>query len=186
MSEYRRVRIPGGCYFFTLALYDRQAAVLTDDAVRAALHAAVVETRRAYPFRIDAWVLMPDHLHCIWTLPEGDSGYSMRWSMIKRLTSQAVQIERLKPASASRQRRRESNLWQRRFWEHAIRDDADYARHFDYVHWNPVKHGLAGAALDWPWSTFRRWVERDVYPAEWGRAEIADDDGDYGEPPWYR
>ncbi len=186
MSEYRRVRIPGGCYFFTLALYDRRAAVLTDERVRAALRAATIETRRDYPFCIDAWVLMPDHLHCIWTLPECDCDYGRRWSMMKRLTSQAVDLPDLRPPSDSRLRRRESNLWQRRFWEHAIADDDDYARHFDYVHWNPVRHGLVGAARDWPWSTFHRWVGLGVYADDWGRAEIGDDACDYGEPPWCR
>ena len=115
MSDYRRPRVPGGCYFFTLALYDRQSAVLTDPPVRAALRAAIVKTRLTRPWSIDAWVLLPDHLHCIWTLPAGDVDYSARWSAIKRLTSQAVLLPDARPASASRLRRLESNLWQRRF-----------------------------------------------------------------------
>ncbi|MFZ0790327.1 MAG: transposase [Chromatiaceae bacterium] len=184
MSDYRRPRIPGGCYFFTLALYDRQSAVLTDPPVRAALRAAIVKTRLTRPWSIDAWVLLPDHLHCIWTLPAGDVDYSARWSVIKRLTSQAVHPPQARTASASRLKRRESNLWQRRFWEHCIRDEDDFARHLDYVHWNPVKHGLVSRAVDWPWSSLNRWIGLGVYPSDWGLAEGQEAGSDHGEPAW--
>jgi putative transposase len=184
MSNYRRLRISGGSYFFTLSLYDRRSAVLTDAPVLAALRAAIVQTRGTRPWTIDAWVLLPDHLHCIWTLPPGDTDYSARWSAIKRLTSQAVRLPQAQPASASRLRRRESNLWQRRFWEHCIRDEEDFARHLDYVHWNPVKHGLVARAADWPWSSLHRWIGLGVYPADWGLAEDQEAGSDHGEPRW--
>ncbi|AUB81559.1 REP-associated tyrosine transposase [Candidatus Thiodictyon syntrophicum] len=186
MSDYHRIRMPGGSYFFTLSLYDRRAAVLTDEQVRAALREAVLTVRRERPFHVDAWVLMPDHLHCIWTLPEGDADYSVRWSQIKRLVTQSAPIPGLRPRSESRMRRREGNLWQRRFWEHLIRDDQDFERHFDYVHWNPVKHGYTVAARDWPWSTFSRSVGAGLYPEHWGELAPEFGDGDFGEPPWFR
>lgn len=184
MSDYRRLRIPGGSYFFTLALYDRRSAVLTDAPVRAALRTAVVQARGTRPWTIDAWVLLPDHLHCLWTLPPGDTDYSARWSTIKRLTSQAVEPPQTRPASASRLKRRESTLWQRRFWEHGIRDEEDFARHLDYVHWNPVKHGLVPRAADWPWSSLHRWIRLGVYPPDWGLAEDQEAASDHGEPTW--
>ena len=159
MSDYRRLRIPGGSYFFTLALYDRRSAVLTDAPVRAALRKAIMETRRTRPWSIDAWVLLPDHLHCIWTLPAGDADYSTRWSAIKRLASNGAGLPR---AGQTDERRRESGLWQRRFWERAIRDDDDLARHIDYIYWNPVKHGVVPCVADWPYSTFGRYVERGL------------------------
>lgn len=137
--------------------------------VRDALREAIRQTRLTAPFDIDAWVLLPDHLHCIWTLPQGDANFSMRWSMIKRYVSrQCGDAFGVKEISSSRARRHESGLWQRRFWEHQIRDDGDFARHVDYIHWNPVKHGLAARAADWPYSTFHRFVRDGAYPSDWG------------------
>ncbi len=185
MSDYRRLRVPGGCYFFTVALLDRRAAALEQEAVRTALRQAITETRRAWPFTIDAWVLLPDHLHCIWTLPDGDAGYGRRWSRIKRLTSQVLDSPQWQPSSPSRIKRRESGLWQRRFWEHVIRDEQDFARHFDSVHWNPVKHGLVRRAADWPWSSFHRWVQAGVYPTNWGLSDDMEHEAAHGEPCWH-
>lgn len=158
MPNYRRANIAGGTYFFTVNTL-RRLPILTEPPVREALREAIRQTRMTAPFDIDAWVLLPDHLHCIWTLPQGDADFSMRWSKIKRYVSQQCgKTFVIDNVCASRTKRHESGLWQRRFWEHQIRDDADFARHADYIHWNPVRHGLVNRAVDWPYSTFHRFV----------------------------
>lgn len=164
MSNYRRAR-DARLYFFTLVTEQRRP-LLTQSELRSALRQAIEQVRQRYPFSIHGWVLMPDHLHCLWELPDGDDDYGRRWSLIKRLTSQQAQIPRT--VSLSRRLRRECGLWQRRFWEHRIGDQEDYQRHLDYLHWNPVKHGLARRVVDWPWSSFHRLVRQGVYPADWG------------------
>jgi putative transposase len=150
MPNYVRARVPGATYFFTVVSRDRRP-VLTRPDVRAALRDAIQATRVRWPFAVDAWVLLPDHLHCLWTLPEADSDFSRRWSTIKRLTTQRLG----------------GSVWQARFWEHVIRDEADLERHFDYIHWNPVKHANVRAAAQWPYSTFHRFVRRGIYPPDW-------------------
>lgn len=168
MSRYRRAKIEGGTYFFTLNTLRRQT-VLTSPIVRTALREAINLTRKQHPFTIDAWILLPDHLHCIWTLPQGDTDFGTRWSLIKRHVTQSTRHDvGSSPISKSRASRREGNLWQRRFWEHAIRDEEDFARHVDYIHWNPVKHGLTQSVSEWPYSTFHRYVKEGVYAADWG------------------
>ena len=177
MSNYRRARDAGACYFFTQVTHQRQP-VLTQPRLREALRLAIERVRQGHPFSIHGWVLLPDHLHCLWQLPEGDSDYSRRWSMIKRLTSQAMP-ELSGSISLSRNLRRESGLWQRRFWEHRIRDEQDYRQHLDYLHWNPVRHALVERVADWPWSSYHRLVREGVYPADWGGcAEVP---GAFGE-----
>ncbi len=182
MSRYRRSNTAGATFFFTVVMYRRQR-ILTDDAVRRALHDAIVRVRDRYPFTVDAWVLLPDHLHCLWTLPPGDADFGVRWSWIKRLVTRAVAADyvALGERNASRLARRESTIWQRRFWEHQIRDDADFAAHMDYIHFNPVKHGLAGRVADWPYSTFHRLVREGVYPEDWGGADAAASQCGFGE-----
>ena len=175
MPDYRRHRVAGGTYFFTLALLDRRSELLVREI--AALRAAVVRAQRLHPFRIDAWVVLPEHMHAVWTLPAGDAGYSARWGLIKRWFSAALPPG--EERSASRAAKGERGIWQRRFWEHTVRDAEDFARHVDYVHFNPVKHGLAGRAGEWPHSTFRRAVARGDYPADWGRQD--EDVGGFGE-----
>jgi len=177
MSDYRRARDAGACYFFTLVTHQRQP-LLTQPRLREALRLAIVQVRQRYPFAIRGWVLLPDHLHCLWQMPEGDADFGRRWSMIKRLTSQAFPSDGA--VSLSRSLRRESGLWQRRFWEHHIRDDEDCRRHLDYLHWNPVRHGLVERVADWPWSSYHRLVREGVYPADWGGAGD-DDRGAFGE-----
>lgn len=179
MSNYRRSNIAGGTYFFTVNSF-RRRPILATESLRNALRLAIQKTRLTHPFEIDAWVLLPDHLHCIWTLPQGDANFSVRWSMIKRLVSQACADEfGVDNLSASRTQRKESGIWQRRFWEHQIRDDNDFARHVDYIHFNPVKHGLVARAMDWPHSTFHRYVAQEILPQDWGiGTDIA---GDFGE-----
>jgi putative transposase len=174
MPEYRRHRVPGGTYFFTLALANRRSDLLVREI--ASLRAAVVRTRLLYPFQVDAWVVLPEHMHAVWTLPDGDAGYSLRWTLIKRWFSAAIAAGETR--SVSRAAKGERGIWQRRFWEHWVRDPNDFARHVDYVHFNPVKHGLVARAVDWPYSSFRQAVRRGHYPADWAQA---DDVGRFGE-----
>ena len=166
MRTYLRDRTPGGCYFFTVNLADRQRHTLVEhiDALRDAFRRTLAE----HPVRVEAIVVLPDHLHCLWQLPTGDAAYPSRWRSIKARF--AEQVEDDVPPTASRQRKGERGVWQRRYWEHRIRDDADYARHVDYIHYNPVKHGHVAMARDWPYSSFRRWVVRGVYSEDWGGA----------------
>lgn len=173
MSRYRRANTAGGTYFFTVVAYRRQP-VLCDAAIRAALCEAVLSVRRTKPFSVDAWVLLPDHLHCVWTLPDGDADFSGRWSLIKSRVSRAVglQYRRAEWMNASKLKHREATIWQRRFWEHCILDGNDFRRHVDYLHFNPVKHGLVSRVADWPYSTFHRFAAKGIYPPDWaGRAE---------------
>ena len=169
MPEYRRIKIKGGTYFFTVVTYNRQP-VLTREEVRQALREGIDTVRQSLPFVIEAWVLLPDHLHTIWTLPEGDAKYQTRWALIKSLVSRrCVQNrEHWNEESESRKKRHESGIWQRRFWEHCIRNDKDFQRHMDYLHYNPVKHGYVRRVADWPYSSFHRLVAQDVYPRDWG------------------
>ncbi len=164
MRTYQRLRIEGGCYFFTVNLAERHGNDLLvrhiDD-----LREALRTTMRDHPFSIDAMVVLPDHLHCIWQLPSGDDDYSKRWRLIKARFSR--RINRGEQISASRERKGERGIWQRRYWEHAIRDEQDYQRHVDYIHYNPVKHGHVRAPHEWPHSSFARWVERGMYPENW-------------------
>ena len=155
MPEYRRVRVPGGTYFFTVVTYDRRP-ILCQDACRLALRAAIQETRVRFPFESPAWVLLPDHLHCIWKLPEGDADFPTRWRLIKARFSRLVAdgLSQSAPANPSRQRHAERTVWQRRYWEHAIRNEEDLRRHIDYIHFNPVKHGLAAEPGEWLYSTY--------------------------------
>jgi len=164
MTNYRRQRIKGGCYFFTVNLADRRQTLLTDRI--AVLREAFRQIQTAHPFTIEAIVIFPDHLHTIWTIPEGDDDFSLRWRQIKAAFSRAVAKGEV--LSPSRKAKAERGIWQRRFWEHAIRDDADYAAHVDYLHYNPVKHGHVGRVGDWPYSSFSRFVGQGVYPADWG------------------
>jgi putative transposase len=168
MSQYRRAHVAGACYFFTVVAYRREP-ILCDDAIRHALREAVLSVREQRPFSIDAWVLLPDHLHCIWTLPAGDADYSARWNIIKRKVSIACanSYKHKGLLTRSRRRRRESTIWQRRFWEHQIRDEMDFTRHVDYIHYNPVKHGLCARVSGWRYSTFHRYVAAGVYPEDW-------------------
>ena len=168
MTRYRRART-GPTYFFTLVAYARQP-ILCDAPVRSALRRALQDVRITRPFEIDAWVLMPDHLHCIWTLPDGDVDYSTRWALIKNSVSRFAEVARAlnSAVSASRVKHRDSAIWQRRFYEHEIRDERDFERHMDYVHFNPVRHGHAASVIAWPFSTFHRYVREGVYPPDWG------------------
>jgi putative transposase len=136
------------------------------------LHAAIATIRAKWPFDLTGIVLLPDHLHTIWTLPPGDVAFSRRWWRIKgEFTALFLKGGGSEgKCSASRRKRKERGVWQRRFWEHAIRDENDFERHMDYLHYNPVKHGLVGRPCDWPYSSFHRWVQMGIYPPDWGCA----------------
>ncbi len=176
MPSYRRYRVPGGCYFFTVNLLQRNQSLLTDHID--SLRESVRQARQRKPFFIDAWVVLPEHLHCIWTLPSGNDDFSGRWRDIKKAFSKS--LPRVERRSAARVRRNERGIWQRRFWEHTIRDDRDYALHMDYIHYNPVKHGWVRRVADWPYSTFHRLVGKGLYPADWGGNGVSEIEA--GEP----
>jgi putative transposase len=141
------------------------------------LRLAVTATRRNRPFTIDAFVVLPDHLHAVWTLPPGDADFSTRWRLIKSAFARALpKAERL---SAVRIERNERGIWQRRFWEHLIRDEGDYARHVEYCYINPVRHRLVNRVSNWPHSSFHRDVRAGIFPEDWA-GDIAQD-GRFGE-----
>ncbi|MHB8086926.1 MAG: REP-associated tyrosine transposase [Anaerolineaceae bacterium] len=168
MPEYRRKRIEGGTYFFTVVTYQRRP-ILTSVPARRILHNAWVDTKRRFPFENLAVCLLPDHLHCIWKLPEGDTNYSIRWKEIKRLFTKSYLME-VGPGGErdeSRVKRNEAAIWQRRFWEHTIEDEVDLEVHFDYIHYNPIKHGLVESISDWQWSSFHRYVNEGYYDNDW-------------------
>lgn len=168
MPNYRRARTLGGTFFFTIVTYRRQQIFVGDDVINE-LRNVVKEVKQKHPFQIDAWVLLPDHMHCIWTLPEGDDAYSKRIGMIKAKFTSRVKhkFERSEFITESKIRYRESTIWQRRFWEHEIRGEKDFEHHIDYIHYNPVKHGIVKNVFDWPYSTFHRYVEKGVYSPNW-------------------
>lgn len=167
MPRYIRAFVPGGTFFFTVALLERRRRLLTSHIE--ALREAFASVRAERPFVIDAMVVLPDHLHCIWTLPPDDADFSSRWHAIKaRFLRSIPKGERLSPRRTAKGER---GIWQRRFWEHAIRDETDFERHADYIHYNPVKHGHARRAADWPYSSFARYVQRGVYSLDWGAAD---------------
>ncbi|HEY4918551.1 MAG TPA: transposase [Xanthobacteraceae bacterium] len=177
MVHYRRNLAKGGTFFFTVALADRRASALVDHA--AVLREAFRVTRRERPFAIDAIVVLPEHLHAIMTLPQDDADFSGRWRRIKSwFTREIVGSGKV----ISRDRRGEHVLWQRRFWEHTVRDETDFARHVDYVHFNPVKHGLVSCVSDWPYSSFHRYVRRGVLPHDWGGVVRGEAGRSFGEP----
>jgi len=163
VANYRRNFLPGGSYFFTVNLADRRRALLTDHINL--LRAAFRRVRARHRFAIEAAVILPDHLHAIWTMPERDEDFATRWRLIKSGFSHALGGgERI---SASRAAKGERGIWQRRYWEHTLRDEDDFARHLDYIHLNPVKHRHAVRVRDWPFSSFRRWVRLGAYPVDW-------------------
>ena len=169
MSEYRRLFVPGGSYFFTVVTAGR-TPLFAGDSARQILGEVMRLCFRRYPVEVVAMVLLPEHLHAIWTLPTADDSYSDRWRWIKREFTREWLASGGKDLALrlSQRRERRRGVWQRRFWEHSIRDEADMEAHVDYIHYNPVKHGLASSPVDWPWSSFHRWVAAGHYAANWG------------------
>ena len=174
MSWYRRWREAGGVYFFTVVTYQRRG-ILVSEMARPLLRHALKTTRGERPFEILGVVLIADHLHTLWQLPPGDDDYSTRWRLIKSRFTRSMLAAGYEepPRNPSREARQEHAVWQRRGWEHLIRDEGDWKQHLDYIHYNPVKHGLVGAPRDWPYSTFAKYVGLGEYEAAWGSQEPA-------------
>ena len=174
MPNYRRVFVPGGSWFFTVNVLDRSSQLLTEHVDL--LRHSMFRFKRSLPFRIEAMVILPDHLHAIWTLPPGDSDFPTRWRLIK--TRFSKHVTKTESIDATRRHRGERGIWQRRYWEHYIRDEDDLNTHIAYCYFNPVKHGLVERVGDWPHSTFHRDVRA-------GRAapdfQIGNVDGTFGE-----
>ena len=176
MTRYRRANIKGGTFFFTVTLADRSSDLLTRHIDRLRRTYQTVQERT--PFETIAICILPDHLHAIWSLPPDDADFPRRWSLIKSGFTRGLAAEAER--TLSKVAKRERGLWQRRYWEHVIRDETDLARHVDYIHFNPVKHGLVSRVCDWPHSSFHRYVERGVLAADWG-GELRDLSGAFGE-----
>ena len=183
MPDYRRWRIPGGSYYFTVVTAGRRP-ILTTDLGRQCLHEALEEVKAEKPFEIFATVLLPDHLHSVWNLPAGDADFSSRWGDVKTaftkkyLSNGGEEI----PISKSRRAKGERGIWQRRFWEHFVRNDDDLKRCVDYIHGNPLKHGYVSTVKDWRWSSFQRFVQAGEYSENWGtNIEIAFDPDLFGD-----
>ena len=174
MPNYRRWRQAGGTWFFTVNLRDRRLRLLVEHI--GALREATAWTMRRRPFRIDVFVVLPDHLHAIWTLPEDDTDFSTRWRLIKGRFSTA--IPRTEESGSARLRAGERGVWQRRFWEHHIRDEEEYGVLVEYCLGNPVKHGHVQRVADWPYSSFHREVRRGNFARDWGGDDLP---GAFGE-----
>ena len=176
MSRYRRAKIEGGLFFFTVTLADRSSDLLIRNIgrLRRAYRAATAEQ----PFETEAICVLPDHLHAFWSLPPGDADFASRWMRIKANFSRGLPASNTR--SASKVAKREKGIWQRRYREHTIRDDKDFERHVDYIHFNPVKHGLVSRVADWPHSSFHRYSERGILPGDWG-GDMRDIGGQFGE-----
>lgn len=164
--NYRRAWHKGGTYFFTVNCLQRKN---NDDCLVRnikLLREVIAKVKQSHPFHIHAWVVLPEHMHCVMELPDGDADFAKRWMLIKMIFSRGIpKKERL---TKTRIERRERGIWQRRYWEHLIKDQRDYQAHMDYVHINPVKHGLVKQVKDWPYSTFHKLVEQGVYTQDWG------------------
>jgi putative transposase len=176
MPNFRRVYVAGGTWFFTVNLLQRTNNSLLIQEIEL-LRKVVKKIRQRYPFYINAWVVLPEHMHAIWTLPEGDSNFSLRWRLIK--SGFSTGLPKTESLSQVREDAGERGIWQRNYWEHLIKNEFDYQRHFDYVHVNPLKHGLVKRVIDWPYSTFHRYVNHGIYPDNWcgdSNVEIMGDD----------
>jgi putative transposase len=169
MPDYRRAFLNGGTFFFTVVTYKRYPIFKEEPAVNL-LRWCFQTTMATHPFKVAAIVILPDHLHTIWTLPDNESDFSTRWKLIKGTFSRHYSGFKPKDISESMLGKNEKGIWQRRFWEHAIRDQEDFNRHCDYIHYNPVKHGLVNSPMEWKYSSFRNLVEKGVYPANWGHS----------------
>lgn len=168
MPNYRRYKVEGATYFFTVKT-ENNALIFADESAVGLLGDIMRECIERWPFEQPAIVLLPDHIHALWSLPSGDADYSTRWGWIKKeFTKRHLAIGGTEqPTSKSRQANRRRGIWQRRFWEHTIKDEDDFDAHFDYIHWNPVKHGYVSNPIDWPHSSFHRWLDEGVYDPNW-------------------
>jgi putative transposase len=176
MPQYIRAKFTGSVFFFTVVLAERPSNLLIEEIDR--LRKSYRTVQHSLPFETVAVCVLPDHIHCIWALPEGDANFATRWGLIKSGFSRGLDPSLSR--SASKVTKREKGIWQRRYWEHAIRDDADLERHVDYIHFNPVKHGHVTRVSDWPHSSFHRYVEGGLLAADWG-GDVKDTRGAFGE-----
>mgnify|MGYP002626268412 CR=1 FL=1 len=174
MSDFRRNFVSGGTYFFTCVTYQRQP-ILTSDLARRCLRHSIEKVQRRFPFAAIATVLLPDHWHTVWQLPEADSRYPLRWRRIKEEFTRSWLMEggRELEQTMSRKTHRHRGVWQKRYWEHTVRDERDLKKCVDYIHWNPRKHGLVSKVADWQWSSFHRFVAAGEYTATWGNVDPA-------------
>ena len=164
MPNYRRASVPGGTWFFTVNLLQRKQNDLLIREIEL-LRYVIKRVKTKYPFSINAWVVLPDHMHCVWTLPLNDADFSTRWRLIKSGFSRA--LPKIEYRSKVRITAGERGIWQRHYWEHCIRDDSDFERHIDYVHVNPLKHGYVRRVSDWPYSSFHHYVVKGMYHENW-------------------
>ncbi len=171
MPNYLRAYIPGGTFFFTVKT-ERNTPIFRKDFAVRILGNVIRETQEQWPFEINAIVLLPDHLHAIWSLPENDANFPKRWAWLKKeFTKRYLQNGGLEqPVSESRVKYRNRGVWQRKFWEHAIKDEDEFQTYFDYIHWNPVKHGYVNSPANWLHSSFHRWAKKGVYEKNWGHS----------------
>ncbi len=174
--RYRRSQAKGASFFFTVNLADRSSNVLVDYIKH--FRNVMRNVRSSYPFEVVAIVVLPEHLHCVWRLPPGDNDYPVRWSLIKTGFSRGLPVT--EPIRLSRVRKRERGIWQRRYWEHQIRDAEDMRRHIDYIHYNPVKHGHVNLPIEWPFSSLHRYIRLGTLSEAWGTG-VKPNDGLYGE-----
>jgi len=165
--KYRRVYVNGGTYFFTLVTYKRLPLFSSQESVEV-FHEAIRYTSARLPFESVAYVILPDHLHIIWTLPEESCDYSTRWRLIKSYFTRCWNKDNGARGSASRMRKKERAVWQRRYWEHLIRDEIDLSHHIEYIHYNPIKHGYVHSLMEWHNSSFLNYVQDGLYPSNWG------------------
>lgn len=173
MPHYIRSYTQGATYFFTLVAFERRKIFCNSDFL-SAFRTSIKEVQQDYPFEILAWVQLPDHLHCVWRITHPNTNYSKCWAKIKRLTTHRcpqyhLAIEDLSYSKVSRD---EKGIFQRRFIEHQIRDEQDFINHIDYLHYNPVKHGLVTQVSHWQYSSFHRYVKQGIYPSDWGNSPI--------------
>jgi len=175
--QYRRADVKGATYFFTVNLAERNSTLLVDEFDK--LRAIINKVKSKHPFILDASVVLPDHLHAIWTLPIGDNDFSKRWMLIKAGFSR--QLPKNERINKSRVKKGERGIWQRRYWEHLIRDEDDYENHVSYIHYNPVKHGYVQRAVDWPYSTIHDFVEKGIVTAGWDCVDEGCEKNGFGE-----
>ncbi len=175
--RYRRADIKGGTYFFTVNLAERKNTLLVDEIDK--LRNIMNKVKKQHPYRLDAMVVLPDHLHAIWTLPVDDNNFVTRWMLIKSGFSR--QIAKEERVNKSRKTKGERGIWQRRYWEHLIRDEYDYEKHVDYIHYNPVKHGHVERAVDWPYSSIHEYISKGMLNRDWGHSEGSLNGKMYGE-----
>ena len=156
--DYRRVWQTGGCYFFTVVTHQRQNLLIQKDYIQF-LREAFQHIHKKRPFTIDAIVVLPDHLHCIWRLPDNDADYATRWRLIKHFVSSKI----------NKKHGNKIKIWQKRYWEHCLQNEDDWRNHIDYIHYNPVKHGYVLSPLEWPYSSFNKAVANGLYDKDWGK-----------------